>query len=67
MTTHRLDFVLTAVADAPTYRPVLARVRDEVATRRRRPCELGESGIEGRWGVEVDVCPPGYEWQPPLL
>ena len=72
MTTHRLDFVLTAAAAAPSYRPVHARVRaavlDEVeAAAGRRPYERGAEDIEDRWGVEVDVRPPGYEWRAPML
>jgi hypothetical protein len=72
MTTHRLDFVLTAVVVAPSYRPVHARVRaavlDEVeAAAGRAPYERGAVDIENRWGVEVDVRPPGYKWRPPML
>jgi hypothetical protein len=57
MTVYRLVFVVTAAVEAPTYRPVLARVRSVVLE------ELPESG----WRADVDVHPPGYEWAPPLL
>jgi hypothetical protein len=72
MTTHRLAFVLTASAEAPTHRPVLARVRaavlDELeAATGRTPYERATVDIEDRWGVEADVRPPGYEWRPPAL
>jgi hypothetical protein len=72
MTMHRLDFVLRAAVAAPSYRPVHARVRAAVlaeveAAAGRRPYERGAEDIEDRWGVEVDVRPPGYEWRAPLL
>jgi hypothetical protein len=69
---HRLELVLTAATTAPSYRPVQARVRaavlDEVeAAAGRAPYERGAVDIEDRWGVEVDVRPPGYEWRAPML
>jgi len=71
-TSHRLEFVLTGSAEAPAYRPVAARVRAAVleelgTTTGRRPYERGAVDIEDRWGVEVEVHPPGYAFQPPLL
>ena len=44
-------------AGAPAHRPVLARVREVV---------LADDVLD-RWGVEVDVRPPGYEWRAPML
>jgi hypothetical protein len=71
-TTHALAFVLTASAEARTYRPLLERARavvlDELdAADGRRPYERGAEDISDRWGVDVDVHPPGYEWRPPAL
>jgi hypothetical protein len=71
-TMRRLDFVLTAAVAAPSYRPVHARVRaavlDEVeAAAGRAPYERGAEDIQDRWGVEVDVRPPGYERRAPML
>ena len=71
-TTHALAFVLTASAEAPTYRPLRERVRAVVldaleAAHGRRPYERGAEDISDRWGVDVDVHPPGYEWRPPAL
>jgi hypothetical protein len=71
-TTHALAFVLTASAEAPTYRPVRARVREAVldeveAAAGRAPYERGAEDIRDRWGVEVRVRPPDYEWRPPML
>ncbi len=71
-TSSRLAYVLTATSDAPTYRPVLARVRaaalEELeAAAGRMPYEAGGGDIEGRWGLDVDVHPPGYEPQPVFL
>ncbi len=64
--------MLTAFAEASTYRPVLARLRVLVleeleAATGRVPYERGAEDIERRWGAEVDVHPPGYEYQPPML
>jgi hypothetical protein len=71
-TMHRLDFVLTAAVHAPSYRPARARVRAAVleeveAAAGRAPYERGAEDIRDRWGVEVDVRPPGYEWRAPML
>jgi hypothetical protein len=71
-TTHALAFVLTSSAEAPAYRPVRARVREAVldeveAGACRAPYERGAEDIQDRWGVEVRVRPPGYEWRPPAL
>ena len=56
MTSGLLAFVLSAAAEAPTHRPLRDRLRAAVVAE-----------VEGRWGVVVDVHPPGYTWRPPLL
>ena len=60
-----LAFVVTAAAEAPTYRPVLARARrtvlEELEAAGARPLfEPEAADIEGRWRFDVDVHPPGY-------
>jgi hypothetical protein len=72
MLAYKLAFVVTAAAEAPTYRPVLARVRravlEALEAAGARPLPEPEAApIEGRWRFDVDVHPPGYEWSPPLL
>jgi hypothetical protein len=37
------------------------------ASHGRRPSERGAEDIRDRWGVEVDVHPPGYERRPPAV
>ena len=52
MTTHRLAFVLTAVAVAPAYRPVLAQVRAAALAERHRG-SLGRRGRRPPAGLRV--------------
>ena len=71
-TTSRLDFDVTGFIDAPAHRPVRERLRavvlEEVeAASGRVPYEDGAEDIRDRWGVAVDVHPPGYEFRPALL
>lgn len=70
VTRHSLAFGVSAVADAPTHRLLLERIRPAVlaevqAATGRRPWQPGAEDLDGRWGVEVEVHPPGYE-APPL-
>ena len=72
MTIYVPAFVVTAAAEASTYGPVLERVRAAVlgeleAAGARPPFEPAAADIEGRWRAAVDVYPPGYAYQPPLL
>jgi hypothetical protein len=68
MIPQSLAFELVAVIQAPTHRPLLASVREAILEEVHvatgfEPYERGASDTEGRWGVEIDVHPPGY--QPP--
>lgn len=65
-TLHELDYKLLGYVEAPTHRSVTTTVEDLAvaeleAAGGHPPFLRGAEDIQNRWGVVVDVHPPGYE------
>jgi len=65
-----LDFEITAELDAPEHRSVTERLRrliseEIVRTTGREPYRKEDDDLDGRWDLDIDVHPPGYD-PPPL-
>lgn len=68
-TCHSLAIEITGGTSAPAHRPVVAALTEVVreaivAATGRMPWEAGAEDLSGRWGLELDVHPPGYEPPP---
>lgn len=64
-TMHSCAFEVVAFKEAATHLPVAASVRELAIEEIRaatgiEPHERGAYELEGRWGIDVDVHPPGY-------
>jgi hypothetical protein len=64
-TSHALAFTVRALFEASTHRVATTIIRDRAfeelkQATGREPYEAGAATITGRWGLDVQVHPPGY-------
>lgn len=70
VTEHELAYRIVAYGKACTHRSLAATVRELALSELEAaagvpPYEQGVTDIQGRWGVQIDAHPPGY--QPPSI